>query len=86
MKDDSMKNAFIGAIITVALAVGASWMNLNKRIDILEVQVQNDHDMLMRWNEDMKEVKTNVNEIRLRIIQLQDLKADKDDAFSNIKK
>ena len=86
MKDDSMKNAFIGAIITVALAVGASWMNLNKRIDILEVQVQNDHGMLMRWNEDMKEVKTNVNEIRLRIIQLQDLKADKDDAFSNIKK
>lgn len=86
MKDDSMKNAFIGAIITVALAVGASWMNLNKRIDILEVQVQNDHDMLMRWNEDMKEVKTNVNEIRLRVIQLQDLKADKDDAFSNIKK
>lgn len=86
MKDDSMKNAFIGAIITVALAVGASWMNLNKRIDILEVQVQNDHDMLMRWNEDMKEVKTNVNDIRLRIIQLQDLKADKDDAFSNIKK
>ena len=86
MKDDSMKNAFIGAIITVALAVGASWMNLNKRIDILEVQVQNNHDMLMRWNEDMKEVKTNVNEIRLRIIQLQDLKADKDDAFSNIKK
>lgn len=86
MKDDSMKNAFIGAIITVALAVGASWMNLNKRIDILEVQVQNDHDMLMRWNEDMKEVKTNVNDIRLRIIQLQDLKEDKDDAFSNIKK
>ena len=86
MKDDSMKNAFIGAIITVALAVGASWMNLNKRIDILEVQVQNDHDMLMRWNEDMKEVKTNVNDIRLRIIRLQDLKADKDDAFSNIKK
>lgn len=86
MKDDSMKNAFIGAIITVALAVGASWMNLNKRIDILEVQVQNDHGMLMRWNEDMKEVKTNVNDIRLRIIQLQDLKADKDDAFSNIKK
>lgn len=86
MKDDSMKNAFIGAIITVALAVGASWMNLNKRIDILEVQVQNDHDMLMRWDGDMKEVKTNVNDIRLRIIQLQDLKADKDDAFSNIKK
>lgn len=86
MKDDSMKNAFIGAIITVALAIGASWMNLNKRIDILEVQVQNDHGMLMRWNEDMKEVKTNVNDIRLRIIQLQDLKADKDDAFSNIKK
>jgi hypothetical protein len=35
--------------------------------------------MLMQWNEDMKEVKTNVSDIRMRIIQLQDLKVDKDD-------
>ena len=61
------------------LAGGASWMSLNKRIDILEVQVQNDHDMLMRWDSDMKEVRTNVSDIRMRIIQLQDLKVDKDD-------
>lgn len=54
-------------------------MSLNKRIDILEVQVQNDHDMLMRWDSDMKEVRTNVSDIRMRIIQLQDLKVDKDD-------
>ena len=61
-------------------------MSLNKRIDILEVQVQNDHDMLMQWNEDMKEVKTNVSDIRMRIVQLQDLKADKDDVGEGAKK
>ena len=71
---------------TIAIALGASWMSLNKRIDILEVQVQNDHDMLMQWNEDMKEVKTNVSDIRMRIIQLQDLKADKDDVGEGAKK
>ena len=61
-------------------------MSLNKRIDILEVQVQNDHDMLMRWDSDMKEVRTNVSDIRMRIIQLQDLKADKDDMGEGAKK
>lgn len=61
-------------------------MSLNKRIDILEVQVQNDHDMLMQWDNDMKEVRTNVSDIRMRIIQLQDLKADKDDMGEGAKK
>ena len=61
-------------------------MSLNKRIDILEVQVQNDHDMLMRWDSDMKEVRTNVSDIRMRIIQLQDLKVDKDDVGEGAKK
>ena len=81
-----MKQTLVGILATIAIALGASWMSLNKRIDILEVQVQNDHDMLMQWNEDMKEVKTNVSDIRMRIIQLQDLKADKDDVGEGAKK
>lgn len=81
-----MKQTLVGILATIAIALGASWMSLNKRIDILEVQVQNDHDMLMQWNEDMKEVKTNVSDIRMRIIQLQDLKADKDDVGEGSKK
>ena len=74
-----MKQTLVGILATIVIALGASWMSLNKRIDILEVQVQNDHDMLMQWDNDMKEVRTNVSDIRMRIIQLQDLKVDKDD-------
>ena len=51
---DSMKQTLVGILATIVIALGASWMSLNKRIDILEVQVQNDHDMLMQWNNDMK--------------------------------
>ena len=75
---NGLKSTLIGVVVTIILALAASWMSLNKRIDILEVQVQNDHDMLLQWNADMKDVKSNVSDIRLRIIQLQDLKADKD--------
>jgi uncharacterized protein YxeA len=46
-----MKQTLVGILATIVIALGASWMSLNKRIDILEVQVQNDHDMLMQWNE-----------------------------------
>ena len=81
-----MKQTLVGILATIVIALAASWMSLNKRIDILEVQVQNDHDMLMRWDSDMKEVRTNVSDIRMRIIQLQDLKADKDDVGEGAKK
>jgi hypothetical protein len=84
--ETGLRNTLIGVIATIIIALGASWMSLNKRIDILEVQVQNDHDMLLQWNEDMKEVKRNVSDIRMRIIQLQDLKVDKDDMDSGAKK
>jgi uncharacterized protein YxeA len=76
---DSMKQTLVGILATIVIALGASWMSLNKRIDILEVQVQNDHDMLMQWDERHERGETNVSDIRMRIIQLQDLKVDKDD-------
>lgn len=33
--------------------------------------------MIIKWNDDIKEVKSSLIDIRGRIIQLQDLKADK---------
>ena len=67
----------LGVMVTVVMALFAAWINLNKRIDVLEIQVQNDHQLLVRWNEDMEEMGSNINDIRSRIIQLQDLKEDR---------
>lgn len=74
---NSTRNTMVGVMVTVVMALFAAWINLNKRIDVLEIQVQNDHQLLVRWNEDMEEMGSNINDIRSRIIQLQDLKEDR---------
>lgn len=73
----STRNTMVGIMATVIMALFAAWINLNKRIDVLEIQVQNDHQLLVQWNEDMEEMRSNVSDIRSRIIQLQDLKEDR---------
>lgn len=73
----STRNTMVGIMATVIMALFAAWINLNKRIDVLEIQVQNDHQLLVQWNEDMEEMRSNVSDIRARIIQLQDLKEDR---------
>ncbi len=73
----STRNTMVGIMATVIMALFAAWINLNKRIDVLEIQVQNDHQLLVQWNEDMQEMRSNVSDIRARIIQLQDLKEDR---------
>ena len=74
---NSTRNTMVGVMATIVMALFAAWINLNKRIDVLEIQVQNDHQLLVRWNEDMEEMGSNINDIRSRIIQLQDLKEDR---------
>lgn len=74
---NSTRNTMLGVMVTIVMALFAAWINLNKRIDVLEIQVQNDHQLLVRWNEDMEEMGSNINDIRSRIIQLQDLKEDR---------
>ena len=73
----STRNTMVGIMATVIMALFAAWINLNKRIDVLEIQVQNDHQLLVQWNGDMEEMRSNVSDIRARIIQLQDLKEDR---------
>lgn len=73
----STRNTMVGIMATVIMALFAAWINLNKRIDVLEIQVQNDHQLLVQWNEGMEDMKSNVSDIRARIIQLQDLKEDR---------
>ena len=56
--DNSLRNAFIGAIVTIAVAFIGAWIQLNSRIAVLEVQVANDHATLQETASNMKEVKT----------------------------
>ena len=77
-----MKQTLVGILATIVIALGASWMSLNKRIDILEVQVQNDHDMFIvnqeKASKDMCVLMQKINDIQIKVTQLGDLKADKE--------
>ena len=55
--DKGIRNAMIGVIGSIIVAVAGSWVQLNQRISILEVQVMNDHQLFVGSQEDMKEIK-----------------------------
>jgi len=74
------KNTLIGIIATIALALFGSWIQLNSRIAVLEVQVQNDRSVYNQNSLKMDEIKTSVSEIDQNITEMRGemkLKADK---------
>lgn len=52
--DRTLRNTLIGAFITVLVAFVGAWIQLNSHISILEVQVQNDHNLFMDNGHDME--------------------------------
>ena len=74
--DKGIRNAMIGVIGSIIVAVAGSWVQLNQRISILEVQVMNDHQLFVGSQEDMKEIKSMLGEINIKVSHLNDIKAD----------
>ena len=66
----TLRNTLIGAFITVLVAFVGAWIQLNSRISILEVQVQNDHNLFMDNGHDMKELKDKVTDIQIKVTEL----------------
>ena len=68
--DRTLRNTLIGAFITVLVAFVGAWIQLNSRISILEVQVQNDHNLFKDNGHDMKELKDKVTDIQIKVTEL----------------
>lgn len=68
--DKTLRNTLIGTFITVLIAFIGAWIQLNSRISILEVQVQNDHNLFMDNGHDMKELKDKVTDIQIKVTEL----------------
>ena len=81
--DKGVRNAILGAIGTIIVAVAGSWVQLNQRISIIEVQVDNDHQLFMNNQEDMKEIKEMLGEINLKVSHINDVKMDRPFADSH---
>lgn len=75
--DKGARNAMIGVIGSIIVAVAGSWIQLNQRISILEVQVMNDHQLFVDTQEDMKDIKAMLGEINIKISHLNDVKVDR---------
>lgn len=82
--DKGIRNAMIGVIGSIIVAVAGSWVQLNQRISILEVQVMNDHQLFVGSQEDMKEIKSMLGEINIKVSHLNDTKADRPNMDSHI--
>lgn len=82
--DKGIRNAMIGVIVSIIVAVAGSWVQLNQRISILEVQVMNDHQLFVGSQEDMKEIKSMLGEINIKVSHLNDIKADRPNMDSHI--
>ena len=71
----------MGVLGTVIIAFVGAWVQLNSRISILEVQVNNDHLLYNENNrkgqEDLKEIKAKLDEINVKVTHLNDVKMDR---------
>lgn len=81
--DKGIRNTLLGVLGTVIIAFVGAWVQLNSRISILEVQVNNDHLLYNENNrkaqEDMKEIKDKLDEINVKVTHLNDVKMDRPD-------
>ena len=79
--DKSLRNILITILATVIIAFIGAWIQINSRISILEVQVQNDHqsfsDNQNKSDKTMKELMNKINDIQIKVTQLSDLKENK---------
>lgn len=71
---NSIKNTLIGVFLTVAIAFFGAWVQINSRISMLEVQVNDDHIMFQRqtdkYETNMKELMNKINDIQNKVTEL----------------
>jgi hypothetical protein len=79
--DKGIRNTLIGIIGSVVMVFVGAWVQLNARISVLEVQVNNDHQLFTdntnRTQDDMKEIKDKLEEINVKVTHLNDVKVDR---------
>ena len=79
--DKGIRNTILSILATALIVIAGAWVQINSRISVLEVQVQNDHDMFIvnqeKASKDMQVLMNKINDIQIKVTQLSDLKQDK---------
>ena len=79
--DRGIRNTILSILATALIVIAGAWVQINSRISVLEVQVQNDHDLFItnqqKAEKDMCLLIDKINDIQLKVTRLSDTKADK---------
>ena len=79
--DRGIRNTILSILATALIVIAGAWVQINSRISVLEVQVQNDHDMFItnqqKAEKDMCLLIDKISDIQLKVTRLSDTKADK---------
>lgn len=80
--DKGLRNTLISILGVVLAGFVGAWIQINSRISVVEIQVQNDHDMFIvnqdKASKDMAVLMQKIDDIQIKVTQLGDLKADKE--------
>ena len=81
MIDKNLRNTLIGCFLpfflSLVFVMGIQWVTMDRRQSLLEQQQKADHELILQHNSDMSEIRDGMSDIKSRIIQLSDLKADR---------
>lgn len=68
--DKTLRNTFIGALFTVAIAFLGAWIQINNRIAVLEVQVDNYVKAQTKNDADMEKMMEKIIDIQNKVTKL----------------
>ena len=68
--DKTLRNTFIGALFTVAITFLGAWIQLNNRIAVLEVQVDNYVKAQTKNDADMEKMMEKIIDIQNKVTKL----------------
>lgn len=79
--DNGLRNVIFGVMATTIISFIGAWVQINSRISVLAVQEEDDHNVFIdnkdKSEKDMKELMNKVNDIQIKVTQLNDLKQNK---------
>lgn len=75
--DKTLRNTFIGILATIIITFVGAWIQLNSRISVLEIQVDNFQRVQQENDKSIKELKDILVDIQIKVTHLQDTKAEK---------
>ena len=68
--NNGLRNTLIGAIVTIVISFLGAWIQVNNRISVLEVQMDNFMHVQQQNDADMTKLLDKVNDVQTKVTKL----------------